>query len=86
MKYFKYTLLLGFSFFLSCQKIETKKTYYDTGELHSEISLNSEGERDGEMLIYYKNGNVKDKANYKNGKAIDAGEGYNEEGSLDNRE
>ncbi|RRJ87410.1 toxin-antitoxin system YwqK family antitoxin [Flavobacterium macacae] len=86
MKYFKYTLLLGFSFFLSCQKIETKKTYYDTGELHSEISLNSEGERDGEMLIYYKNGNVKDKANYKNGKAIDTIYGYNEDGSLDNIE
>ena len=38
------------------------------------------------MLIYYKNGNVKDKANYKNGKAIDTIYGYNEDGSLDNIE
>lgn len=86
MKYFKYILLLGFAFLVGCQKIENKKTYYDTGELHSEISLNSKGERDGEMLVYYKNGTVKDKANYKNGKAIDTIYSYNNDDSLNNIE
>lgn len=86
MKYFIYIPLLGFTFLVGCEKKETKKTYYDSGELHSEISINSKGERDGAMLVYYKNGNIKDKANYKNGKAIDTIYGYNKDGSLNNIE
>ncbi|PIQ18026.1 MAG: hypothetical protein COW66_08650 [Flavobacteriaceae bacterium CG18_big_fil_WC_8_21_14_2_50_34_36] len=72
---------------LSCQNKKTiKETYYDTGELHSVVSLDKNNLRDGLTLVYYKNGNLKDKATYRKDKIIDTVFAYYQDGALENIE
>lgn len=82
----KYFILSSVLLLLSCNKPIIEKEYYSSGELKSEITLNREGEREGFTFVYYQNGNLKDKALYKNGKIIDTVYGYNEDGTINNIE
>jgi hypothetical protein len=61
-----------------------EKNYYDTGELHSIISVDKNGIRNGLTLVYYKNGNLREKATYKNGGIVDTLYHYREDGNLNN--
>lgn len=82
-RYFLYfIILLAFG----CNEPIVKKEYYVSGELKSEITLDKERNRDGFTFTYYKNGKIKDKALYKSGHIIDTVYGYNEDGTLNNKE
>jgi hypothetical protein len=72
------TLIL--SVLTSCQLKE--KEYYDTGELKKEYSLNSDGKIEGEMILYDKEGNVRDVINYKNGIKEGEAKGFYDNGQL----
>jgi hypothetical protein len=58
-------LLVATVIFFSCQN--SKKKYYDTGELLSKYHVNNNGEYHGKYILYFKNGNIEEISNYENG-------------------
>lgn len=81
--------------FLIDTKVEVKKKFYEDGQLKSISPVNQSGLKDGEVVTYYPNGNVLNKANYKNGirvgknlvyfenSRVKIKEYYNDEGLVD---
>lgn len=68
-----------FSCIYAQDKIEIKRTYYETGELSSETRYVN-GKKDGLSLQFYPNGQIRRKNIYDNGKQV-IFEGYREDGS-----
>ena len=58
------------------------KSYYDNGELKSEINF-SDNVREGDAKFYYENGNIKEERNYNNGKIEGLVKKYNKDGKLE---
>lgn len=69
---------------VSCNHNTEKKSYYNTGELQSIITVDNEGVRNGVSKTYYKNENLKEVLNFYNGTLIDTSWHYLENGHLDN--
>lgn len=67
---------------MSCKENDTKRYYYDTGELLSEVEYDEKGLKDGELREYYKTGELKTKEYYKNNKLIDTTFGFDKKGKL----
>ena len=87
MKYLiKTTLLLGFfvTILLSCSPIEVKTVSSDQLIERDEITYEkfSDTPFTGNLLDFYKNGQLKEKRSYKNGKEDGAYERYFEDGQL----
>ena len=57
---------ITFTFLFGCWEKDITRSYYDTGELYIDASINS-GLLDGKSTMYFKNGNVKGYSFYKNG-------------------
>jgi antitoxin component YwqK of YwqJK toxin-antitoxin module len=81
---FKNTYFFILLIILGCNKTIKEKNYYDTGELYSIIEVDKNEIRNGVTLVYFKNGNLREKARYKNGEFIDTSYHYREDGSLNN--
>ena len=62
----KLLLLLLFSPLVSCQNVEVRKTYYDSGELNSTENY-VDDVRQGETKYYYKSGELSSTVNYVDG-------------------
>lgn len=50
----------------------TSNFYYSNGQLRKTIAFDFNGNREGDWIDYYPNGNVKQKISYKSGKIIDS--------------
>ena len=61
--------------------IETKTTYYENGEVLSEINYKDEN-RDGQCIYYWENGQVFSEVNFKAGKTEGLYKSYYENGQL----
>jgi antitoxin component YwqK of YwqJK toxin-antitoxin module len=82
-KYTKLALIAVFfaSFLFSCKKAD--KTFYDTGELHELIGVNSNGERHGSYKRYDIDGSLQEEASYVEGKQQGLKKIYTDEGILE---
>lgn len=76
-------LIIAFTFTF-CKKEKTiKREYYDTGELYQVMTYNSKNQLDGNLEVYYKNGNLKGIAKYENGKIVDTIKKFYKGGSIE---
>ena len=62
----KLILLLLFIPLVSCQDVEVRKTYYDSGELESTVNY-VDDLRQGEYKFYYESGELEVTGNYEDG-------------------
>jgi antitoxin component YwqK of YwqJK toxin-antitoxin module len=65
----KKLILLLFIQLVSCQDVEVRKTYYDSGELQSTVNY-VDDLRQGEWKEYYKSGELEYTSNYVDGDLI----------------
>jgi len=68
MRYLIFLILLATTL-LSEDKVEIKRTYYESGELSSETRYIN-GKKDGEAKQFYPNGQIRKELLYKNGKDV----------------
>ena len=61
---------------------KSKKYYYSSGELLSEVEYAQNGLKDGQLREYYKTGELKSLEYYKNGQLVDTTFGYYKSGSI----
>lgn len=84
MKKIKTIIIFGLSatlFLLACKKNNSKKSYYESGEIESDIEFTN-NKKNGIGIYYYKNGEILSENNYINDSLVGISKFYDEDGSL----